>query len=231
MPTGHYYLFISPCPSREPCDCLAPLVGPIIYLFISPVPFRRAVRLPAPPCGPIILFIHFSRPLRASRAAAWPLLWAPLFIYLFLPSPSGEPCGCLALLVGPIIYLFITQPSSMIACPVLVSAGSSAGLGNRVGDSPCLQTVRISFRIARNHLPHYSFIYFSASRRLRPVSEGCMIGAIIYLFIYQPAAQSSRAPTRMHDGRDYLFIYQPAAQSVRASTGMHDWRNYLFIYL
>ena len=129
------------------------------YLFIySPVSFTRAVRLPGSSRGPIILFIYFSRPLQASRAAAWPLLWARLFIYLFLPSPSGEPCGHLAPLVGPIIYLFITQPSSMIACPVLVSAGSSAGLRNRVGDSPCLQTVSISFRIARNCLPHYLFI-------------------------------------------------------------------------
>ena len=141
------------------------------HLFIYfPMSFTRAVRLLGSSRGPDYLFIYLFRPLRTSLAAVWPLLWAPLFIYLFLPSPSGEPCGCLAPLVGPIIYLFITQPSSMIACPVLVSAGSSAGLRNRVGDSPCLQTVRNSFRNARNCLPDYLFIYL-------PAPEGFVLSA------------------------------------------------------
>ena len=127
-----------------------------------------------------------------------------LFSYLFICPSKASSCQPGMHDRGH--YLFIYLPARG---PVVASINRDAWLGR---------------------LFIYLFVSPRPSRRKH--HAGCMIGAFIYLFIYQPAARSSRSSTGMRN-RDnhlfiYLFIYQPAAQLSRAATRIH---NRLFIYL
>ena len=136
-------------------------------------------------------------PGRPQRCAGESHSRFPLDFIYFTPHPHAPS-------IGPPVIVF-------------VSAFSSAGLRNRVGDSPCLQTVRISFRNASNLA--FSIIYLFLRGWLdASASEGQVLAyPIIYLFIYQPVAQSARSSTGMHDRVYYLCIYLSARGPVGAS--------------
>ena len=163
----------------------------------------------------IHLFIDLPFHLRLPRwllARAPPVtLYVHLLIYVFtyLISHTHVPS------IGPPVIIF-------------VSAGSSAGLRNRVGYSPCLQTVRIPFRNENNciriiylfippgssksarHQWSYRalhlFMYFSVAGWM-PLHRKCR-GLLAHLFIYWficPSKASSYQPADVPCPL-YLFI-------------------------
>jgi len=132
------------------------------YLFIlSPAPCPQvAARLISPAYPFIYLFI--PQPSSIIACPSGILMHTYSFIYLSGNCPALSRRGLFSLSSDSFIYLISQTHVPSIGPPVIifVSAGSSAGLRNRVGDSPCLQTVRIPFR---KRDTFYLFIYFPFS--------------------------------------------------------------------
>ena len=133
------------------------------------------MRLPDSSPGAIYLFIYLSRASQLA-AQARSIITPIRFIYLFYsPAPCPQVAARLISPAYPFIYLFIPQPSSIIACPSGILMHTYSFIYLFIGQLPSVKQARavLAFLcfIYLFNLPHPCSQYRTAWYNLRPCRQ------------------------------------------------------------